>query len=370
MGWGSGMGMLHILGVPVQRQHYVPRFYLERFASRRGQVGVLDRLSGRQFETNPANAAAENDFNALSAETGLPRSLAEDLFGYLEDQAAPTIARVADDGIVLDEDRGILGRYLAQQIVRTKHQRDQHLAMMKWSGTIHAGITLRQRLEANPDDPDRERIEDALDALESGRVTVSGTPDHSIGLAMQAIQGLLPHLLDPAWNWIIVQLPEPRLVTSDDPVTMLGEPIDGYPLLGVGAATALEIWLPLDPRRALVLARDPQVRTPIRTLSGAHIRKINERIVAESYRWVFFRPGTAVPPGARLEAPREIWREDTIAGHEMGEGIYGELVRTGAERINILGERLLSGRRLKPMPTLEELQRRMAGWRPSLAALD
>jgi hypothetical protein len=42
--------------------HYVPQFYLKRFADASGRLWVWDKLKNTTFQTNPKNVAAENDF--------------------------------------------------------------------------------------------------------------------------------------------------------------------------------------------------------------------------------------------------------------------------------------------------------------------
>jgi hypothetical protein len=45
-----------------KRHHYVPQFYLKRFADARGRLWVWDKLKNVIFQSNPKNVAAENNF--------------------------------------------------------------------------------------------------------------------------------------------------------------------------------------------------------------------------------------------------------------------------------------------------------------------
>jgi len=45
--------------------HYVPQFYLRRFADARGRIWVWDKLKDSIFSTNPKNVAAESDFYTM-----------------------------------------------------------------------------------------------------------------------------------------------------------------------------------------------------------------------------------------------------------------------------------------------------------------
>jgi len=50
-----------------QRQHYVPRFYLEAFSGKPERaLYVYDKSSGRSFSCSPAKIAAERPFYDLA----------------------------------------------------------------------------------------------------------------------------------------------------------------------------------------------------------------------------------------------------------------------------------------------------------------
>jgi len=45
--------------------HYVPQFYLRRFANEKGQFWVWDKTTDKSFSTAPKAIAAETDFYKL-----------------------------------------------------------------------------------------------------------------------------------------------------------------------------------------------------------------------------------------------------------------------------------------------------------------
>lgn len=64
--------------------HYVPQFYLKRFAAASGRVWVWDKLKDAIFQTNPKNIAAENNFYWMQelADAGLdPNTMEKQLSG-------------------------------------------------------------------------------------------------------------------------------------------------------------------------------------------------------------------------------------------------------------------------------------------------
>ena len=154
--------------------------------------------------------------------------------------------------------------------------------------------------------------------------------------------------LRSGWNWVVVVLTSPRLITSDNPICFLGEPELGSPASNVGVMNALEIWFPLDPRHALVLTRDHSTGSPLIDLTAGHVRSINLRLALESERWSFFRPGGEGVKGFQIPPEPPQFEEVTIGCRDNGDGSTGELVRLGMQRPPVPNERLLSGRRLRP----------------------
>lgn len=70
-----------------KRQHYVPRFYLRRFADPKGQVTVFDRVSARGYRTSVANVAVESGFYDAYDEHGKRVTLAEETLALIESEA-------------------------------------------------------------------------------------------------------------------------------------------------------------------------------------------------------------------------------------------------------------------------------------------
>jgi hypothetical protein len=107
-------------------QHYVPRFYLKRFADGRGRLPALDLSTGRAFLSAPGRAAKKQGFNDFDIES--IRVSTESWLGGLEADAAPLIARLVENpasltSLSVDEER-VLARFIAAQRLRVPSQRD------------------------------------------------------------------------------------------------------------------------------------------------------------------------------------------------------------------------------------------------------
>lgn len=259
---------------PARLHHYVPQFYLKRFADQTGKVSVYDRTDSRVFSTLPTVIAAENNFYQLPEETGLPPTYFEDMLAIQEGEAATAIGRTVLSGRAAQEDRLTLAMHLALQVLRTRHTRDVTLEMSRWSGTLLAQIELRRRIEGGefPQLAQREEAERALRLLEEGKLYVEPMEIAATGIALKSFPDIVARLMD-RWNWIVVVLPRARFLSSDRPIAYLGEPEPGRPGTNVGVANALEIWFPMDAEHALALTRDQSVISPILGLPDAHVRR-------------------------------------------------------------------------------------------------
>ena len=114
-------------------QHYVPRFYLKRFADTDGHVWVLDKTTLRVFSAGPGILAGVRDFYRASDPRRLvtdPRHL-ENQLSVVEGEAARIITawlQRSESGKALDishSDRESMSLFLALQMLRTAETRAQ-----------------------------------------------------------------------------------------------------------------------------------------------------------------------------------------------------------------------------------------------------
>ena len=109
-------------------QHFVPQFYLRRFAGRDGLLWVYDKDTDRIFSSTPRNLAAERGFYTLP--DGFPDSLLlERQLSELEEQAA----LITEDWLnqlvlrnsveIPDINREIMSLYFTTQLLRTSEAR-------------------------------------------------------------------------------------------------------------------------------------------------------------------------------------------------------------------------------------------------------
>ena len=334
-----------------RRHHYVPRFYLDRFADQKGRLRAFDRRRGTIITTSSEAVAVERDFYRLPDATGLPATLLEETLSALESEAAAAIRAVVTEGKVSDSHREALVPHIALQLLRTRYHRNSTRAVTEWMATVEAQVNLNRRMLDGDfeSECDRALAERVLRQLAKGELVVGLQEEELLGWSFRSLE-MFVAALRSAWNWVVVVLTSPRLITSDNPICFLGEPELGSPASNVGVMNALEIWFPLDPRHALVLTRDHSTGSPLIDLPAGHLRSINLRLALESERWSFFRPGSEGVKGFQIPPEPPQFEEVTMGYRDHGHGSTGELVRLGMERPHVPNERLLSGRRLRPFP--------------------
>ena len=115
-----------------KQHHYVPRFYLDRFADPAGRVWVFDKSTDSRFCARPEKLAKEGGFYEAPFLHGSgidPAFLEQELAG-LEAEAASTISswiRLIETGSrivqISEVDRQTIANYIAVQALRTSEQR-------------------------------------------------------------------------------------------------------------------------------------------------------------------------------------------------------------------------------------------------------
>lgn len=77
-----------------KQHHYVPRFYLERFADPEGHVWTFDKFTDKVFATSPSKLARESGFyQAPALGTEIDQTAMESMLSELEGEVSPIIAR-------------------------------------------------------------------------------------------------------------------------------------------------------------------------------------------------------------------------------------------------------------------------------------
>ncbi len=213
-----------------KNQHYVPQFLLKNFSMSDGTtVCCFDKQTGRTFETNARNVASEKWFYDLV--NGEP---AFSLEGPMADMEG-SVARVINDKLLKErtvrclsgEDRGILGLFVAIQMLRTRNIRETAKQMDAFMQEV-----LSEGRSKDEPVPGFDRIQ-----------TDSQARAFAVGLLANA-GDLVPHLLDKTW---LLYQSKGQFILSDNPVGLQNTVNQSKYMGTLGLAVrGIEIYLPLN----------------------------------------------------------------------------------------------------------------------------
>jgi len=120
-----------------RRQHFLPRFLLKGFASRSRRdshfIHVFQK-SRAPHETNTINVAVVGDFYGRGADSSVENGLRE-----REREHAAVLDRIRMEGLI-DENRIVLGEFVRQLLVRTRHMRDLTVDVVATLSVMMAGL--------------------------------------------------------------------------------------------------------------------------------------------------------------------------------------------------------------------------------------
>jgi hypothetical protein len=295
----------------IRKHHLVPRSYLVRWAVE-NQIRVTETSTAKSYITSPERAAKETDFYRIETEDPdfAPPLLFEAALGEFEGRAQPCLDVLVSDGPdalgpqqALDTGIYLGLQYARGRAVRQQIQQASHLAAVAWVEAIPddkvAEILQRQGTDATPEAV--ARAKEAINALSEGKIRASPVRSSLVAMAMDMGLKLWPFFLARRWKVLHSSLP---LITSDEPVAMIGGPGSNRRVLS-GHATARVATFPLDPHHLLAMFH-PGLRLDatalVSELTADEARQLNIETASNSYRWCFERPKgrqtltIAVPP--------------------------------------------------------------------------
>lgn len=273
------------------RHHYLPRFYLERFADQKGRLDVFQRDTNKRFKASSRNVAVETDLYTIIDIDGNESDYAEKIVSDIETRLAPALDElVAGDWPPTHETRGLVANFVALQATRTRESFHVMSAIADKAFKLGINLLTREQMRELVDDSLDEVVDDdELDEIiadfrdEDGYSVVPSNND-LVTTMLESARDLVQPIADRRWFLEVSR--KPLIVTSDAPVHLWSRP--GYP---TGVITAEEILLPIDPHHCLLLVLDsrgfPETKLPIPPRTA---KDISDRIALSSYEWVFADP--------------------------------------------------------------------------------
>jgi hypothetical protein len=282
--------------VPDQkRHHFVPEFYLLRFANENERVLERPR-SRKEFVTNIDNVAAECGFYDVTQPDGTKSKEVEDRLTQVEGDTAEVL-RWIDTTMEAppsgSHERAALSEYLGLQMSRTRELREQTQFPLKVEAFLD-GRALTFDLMAEfleqihlgfaPIDGEVQGAFDYTAILLQDRKLL--TAEWSMSVMFDTAEMAAPVLAER--YWCIEHDRKERLVTSDTPLAIWRTPSSKDAYSGTGVVDADEIRFPLDPSKQLVMTK--RGRSPSARINPERSAACNQDMALACHNFVIAHP--------------------------------------------------------------------------------
>lgn len=278
-----------------RRHHFIPKFFLRRFADERDQLNVVSLAegAGNPRLTAVTNVAVTRDFYTTVDEDIGETVVIERILALADDEASGALARLTAGGTPLTpEDRGHLAFWLGLLQVRDPFSRRQSeaLADQLFKMQLSMDQDEEERVTApgvEVEGPDRESMSLDPEDLDSFEIS----PHQNQLIVAMLDSGMALGAFFATRFFMCLKFAEPGLVLSDRPMYLYRKPENQTPFLGVGPVTADEIWLPIDRCTLLILHGDEVVGDGLRDApSEFSINQMNQALVGGSYMELYCHP--------------------------------------------------------------------------------
>lgn len=246
------------------RQHYIPRFYLELFTDPKTPINydpyvwVLDKKKYSIKNKAPRNIAFQNGYNNIIDENGKVSKIVEDEFGKIETKASKIIKKLINIEYINRSERLELGKFIYTMRARTPYFR----------------YTFKEVVES------KEYISQFDKYI--------GDKDISPDLAMDSVirtGNLISHYL-LKMNWSLLIAPnEGYFITSDNPVVVLDPEAPKLRFCGFANSEETKIIFPLSPKVCLYGCW--KKKRIVEYLNKNSVDELNFEIFKYSYNYLY-----------------------------------------------------------------------------------
>jgi len=252
-----------------KRHHFIPQFMLNRFGRKR--ICQLEKATGKPQSILVAEAASRRHLYRFEDDDGNKSSVVEGIFAMAEEEAAPALLRVEEDGEVSDHERAAIALFLSYLWARTPAARKSAEAVGE---EIRLGFAATQL--SDPEDFKRRMSElkktpgelevlrqRMLRQLRNGEIR-SRDPDGgpTTSLLLQSAHELATEMF-ASTEWTLLRSHTHRFVTSDRG-TVSFDPYPAHPWSGAAVLSSpdAETFFPISATHCLRISPgDPELRT-------------------------------------------------------------------------------------------------------------
>jgi len=308
--------------------HVVPQFYLRAWANEEGKISARLR-TGKVFETGTEALAVEKDFYTAELPDGTKDALVEKALAEVDDAGAAAHAALLRQEFPLEPEQKItFSVWLGLQWVRGRSSRagSQELADKLQKMLIRMGLE-NAEVDSTEDDgaqvpppiPEGARAGESVPIPDLSHLTPKEREE--IKQDLDNVQFEMPRslvllqmleMMAPAAmpfleaEWHLLRFDGPLLLTSDEPIILQRNPRPENRFLGVGPASADQIYVPLSPSLCLAIIRAGSTgRQIVNQLPSAEAEKINASTVRTWWSQLFRHVNGPEFPKAVPDLPDE-----------------------------------------------------------------
>lgn len=276
-----------------KRHHFIPQFMLNRFGTKR--ICQLEKATGKPQPILVAEAASRRHLYRFEDDKGNKSSVVEGIFAMVEEEAAPALLRLEEDGEVSDHERAAIALFLSYLWARTPAARKRAEAIGE---EIRLGFAATQlsdpedfkrrmsELKKTPDELEelRQRM---LGQLRDGEVR-SRDPDGgpTTSMLLQSAHELAMEMF-AGTKWTLLRSRTHKFVTSDrGTVSFDPSPAHPWAAAAVLSSPNAETFFPISANHCLRISPgDPELKTV--EASPSHVIGINLRIYGWADRYIY-----------------------------------------------------------------------------------
>ncbi len=237
------------MAAKVKRQHYVPQFYLRRFAEDSQRLWVFDKPTKRAFKANIRNVASESyfyDFPATSLAENVDPQLVEKELAKIETQFSDTLetvlSKVQESGRIDPQQKSLMSQFMALQELRTPEARNSWIEMKETVMQRVLELQIQHKMPELSDRDYRVRVNPEVVAIQQARFMFS------------------PRILLPMCNvlqnhiWLVgLNETSQPFYTSDSPLVRRAHKEERFWSTSGLGSEGIEIAFPLTPKHILIL---------------------------------------------------------------------------------------------------------------------
>lgn len=299
---------LHTLGAIIRQEdpmsdprlhHYIPRFYLERFADpqstqseKKAILWVYER--GREIrKSTPEKEARQRDFYAFK-DAGERQQDIENALATIESMVAPVLEKVADsDYFPEEEDRGVVATFIALMFTRVpSHREFTNREFGRFmTGWLQEDARNEEKFDTEYAKFQQEMGPPDLTAEEMRRFILDGDYEieqksaaFDLNLMMKASADIAPVIYGYGWQIWHAERGE-LFLTSDNPV-VTSLPGPGWMKFGLGfGIRGVEVVFPLG--STVCLFMKVGAKEGIVSVGNRSVRDINKRLIMCARRFLY-----------------------------------------------------------------------------------